>query len=152
MEIALSIKVKDQLTSSILYELTVDYICGRNNYTNKVCELLDLYSNDFVVTSDTFSKIQRCSDYIENEMTLIKEVLDGELRNLELHTIRSVASKSKDDINDEKHMIDIIRDNIKDNFVETLELLQHIYSLLCSSALLYDNHNDNINIVISASY
>lgn len=153
MEIALSIQVKDQSTSSILYELTTDYICGRDNYTNKVCDLLELSpSNDFVVTSDTFSKLQRCSDYIESEMKLTQTVLDDELRNLELHTIRSVATKNKDDINDEKHMIGVIRDNISDNFVETMALLQHIYSLLGSAKSLYYEHNDNINIVISVSY
>ena len=67
MEISLNIQVKDQSTSSILYELNTDYICGRDNYTNKVCDLLDLsHSNDFVVTNDTLSKLQRCLDYIES--------------------------------------------------------------------------------------
>lgn len=153
MEIALSIQVKDQSTSSILYELTTDYICGRDNYTNKVCDLLELSpSNDFVVTGDTLSKLQRCSDYIESEMKLTQTILDAELRNLELHAIRSVATKNKDDINDEKQMVSVIRDNISDNFVETMALLQHIYSLLGSATSLYYEHNDNINIVISVSY
>ncbi len=152
MEITLSIQVKDQSTSSILYELTTDYICGRDNYTNKVCDLLDLSSNDFVVTNDTLNNLQRCLDYIENEIGLTQTVLDAELRNLELHTIRSVVSKNKDDINDEKHMIDIIQNNISDNFVETMGLLNHIYNLLSSAKSLYNEHNDNINIVISVSY
>ena len=152
MEIALSIQVKDQSTSSILYKLTMDYICGRDNYTNKVCDLLDLSSNDFTVTSDTLSKLQRCLDYIESETELTQTVLDAELRNLELHTIRSVVSKNKDVIDDEKNMIDIIQDNIRNNFVETMGLLNHIYNLLCSAKSLYNNHNDNINIVISVSY
>jgi len=152
MEITLSIQVKDQSTSSILYELTTDYICGRDNYTNKVCDLLDLSSNDFVVTNDTLNNLQRCLDYIENEIGLTQTVLDAELRNLELHTIRSVVSKNKDDINDEKRMIDIIQNNISDNFVETMGLLNHIYNLLSSAKSLYNEHNDNINIVISVSY
>lgn len=152
MEISLNIQVKDPSTSSILYELNTDYICGRDNYTNKVCDLLDLSSNDFVVTNDTLSKLQRCLDYIESEMKLTQAVLDTELRNLELHAIRSVASKNKDDINDEKHMIRDIQENIRDNFVDTMELLNHIYNLLRSAQSLYNEHNDNINIVISVSY
>ena len=152
MEIALRIQVKDQSTSSILYELTTDYISGRNNYTTEVCDLLDLYSNDFIVTNDNIDKLQRCVDYIENEMRLTQATLDTELRNLELHAIRSVASTNKDVVIDEMNMIDVIQNNIRDNFVETLELLHHIYSLLCSAKSLYNNHNDNINTVISVSY
>lgn len=151
MEIILSIQVKDQSTSSILYELTTDYVSGRNNYTTEVCDLLDLYSNDFIVTNDTLVKLQRCMDYIDSEIGLTQATLDTELRNLELHTIRSVASTNKDIIIDEMNMIDVIQNNIRDNFIETMELLQHIYSLLCSAKSLYNNHNDNINIVISVS-
>ena len=151
MEIALSIQVKDQSTSSILYELTTDYVSGRNNYTTEVCDLLDLYSNDFIVTSDTLVKLQRCMDYIDSEIGLTQATLDTELRNLELHTIRSVASTNKDIIIDEMNMIDVIQNNIRDNFIETMELLQHIYSLLCSAKSLYNNHNDNVNIVISVA-
>lgn len=153
MEISLNIQVKDQSTSSILYELNTDYICGRDNYTNKVCDLLDLSpSNDFVVTSDNLSKLQRCSDYIESEMKLTQSVLDTELRNLELHTIRSVVSTNDDEVQENKHMIREIQENIRDNFVDTMELLYHIYSLLRSAQSLYNTHNDNINIVISVSY
>lgn len=152
MEIALSIQVKDQSTSSILYELTTDYVSGRDNYTTEVCDLLDLYSNNFIVTKDTLGKLQRCMDYIDNEIGLTQATLDTELRNLELHTIRSVASTNKDIIIDEMNMIDVIQNNIRDNFIETMELLQHIYSLLRSAKSLYNNHNDNVNIVISVSY
>ena len=153
MEISLNIQVKDQSTSSILYELNTDYICGRDNYTNKVCDLLDLSpSNDFVVTNDTLSKLQRCLDYIESEMKLTQSVLDTELRNLELHAIRSVVSTNDDEVQDNKHMIREIQENIRDNFVDTMELLYHIYSLLRSAQSLYNTHNDNINIVISVSY
>ena len=153
MEISLNIQVKDQSTSSILYELNTDYICGRDNYTNKVCDLLDLSpSNDFVVTNDTLSKLQRCLDYIESEMKLTQSVLDTELRNLELHAIRSVVSTNDDEVQENKHMIREIQENIRDNFVDTMELLYHIYSLLRSAQSLYNTHNDNINIVISVSY
>lgn len=153
MEISLNIQVKDPSTSSILYELNTDYICGRDNYTNKVCDLLDLSpSNDFVVTNDTLSKLQRCLDYIESEMKLTQSVLDTELRNLELHAIRSVVSTNDDEVQDNKHMIREIQENIRDNFVDTMELLYHIYSLLRSAQSLYNTHNDNINIVISVSY
>ena len=153
MEISLNIQVKDQSTSSILYELNTDYICGRDNYTNKVCDLLDLSpSNDFVVTSDNLSKLQRCLDYVESEMKLTQSVLDTELRNLELHTIRSVVSTNDDEVQENKHMIREIQENIRDNFVDTMELLYHIYSLLRSAQSLYNTHNDNINIVISVSY
>ena len=153
MEISLNIQVKDQSTSSILYELNTDYICGRDNYTNKVCDLLDLSpSNDFVVTSDNLSKLQRCLDYVESEMKLTQSVLDTELRNLELHAIRSVVSTNDDEVQDNKHMIREIQENIRDNFVDTMELLYHIYSLLRSAQSLYNTHNDNINIVISVSY
>lgn len=153
MEISLNIQVKDPSTSSILYELNTDYICGRDNYTNKVCDLLDLSpSNDFVVTNDTLSKLQRCLDYIESEMKLTQAVLDTELRNLELHAIRSVASTNDNEIQDNKHMIRDIQENIRDNFVDTMELLYHIYSLLRSAQSLYNTRNDNINIVISVSY
>ena len=153
MEISLNIQVKDQSTSSILYELNTDYICGRDNYTNKVCDLLDLSpSNDFVVTSDNLSKLQRCLDYVESEMKLTQSVLDTELRNLELHTIRSVVSTNDDEVQDNKHMIREIQENIRDNFVDTMELLYHIYSLFRSAQSLYNTHNDNINIVISVSY
>ena len=128
MEISLNIQVKDQSTSSILYELNTDYICGRDNYTNKVCDLLDLSpSNDFVVTNDTLSKLQRCLDYIESEMKLTQSVLDTELRNLELHAIRSVVSTNDDEVQDNKHMIREIQENIRDNFVDTMELLYHIW-------------------------
>lgn len=153
MEISLNIQVKDQSTSSILYELNTDYICGRDNYTNKVCDLLDLSpSNDFVVTNDTLSKLQRCLDYVESEMKLTQSVLDTELRNLELHAIRSVVSTNDDEVQENKHMIREIQENIRDNFVDTMELLYHIYSLLRSAQSLYNTHNDNINIVISVSY
>ena len=153
MEISLNIQVKDQSTSSILYELNTDYICGRDNYTNKVCDLLDLSpSNDFVVTNDTLSKLQRCLDYIESEMKLTQSVLDTELRNLELHAIRSVVSNNDDEVQENKHMVREIQENIRDNFVDTMELLYHIYSLLRSAQSLYNTHNDNINIVISVSY
>ena len=153
MEISLNIQVKEPSTSSILYELNTDYICGRDNYTNKVCDLLDLSpSNDFVVTNDTLSKLQRCLDYIESEMKLTQSVLDTELRNLELHTIRSVVSNNDDEVQENKHMIREIQENIRDNFVDTMELLYHIYSLLRSAQSLYNTHNDNINIVISVSY
>lgn len=153
MEISLNIQVKDPSTSSILYELNTDYICGRDNYTNKVCDLLELsHSNDFVVTNDTLGKLQRCLDYIESEMKLTQAVLDTELRNLELHTIRSVASTNDDEVQDNKHMIREIQENIRDNFVDTMELLYHIYSLLRSAQSLYNTRNDNINIVISVSY
>lgn len=152
MEIVLSIQVKDQSTSSILYKLTTDYICGRDSYTNRVCDLLDLTSNDFIVTSDTLSKLQRCLDYIESEIEITQTMLDAELRNLELHTIRSVVSKNKDVIDDEKTMIGVIQDNIRDNFVDIMGLLNHIYNLLSSAKSLYNEHNDNINIVISVSY
>lgn len=153
MEISLNIQVKDPSTSSILYELNTDYICGRDNYTNKVCDLLDLSpSNDFVVTNDTLSKLQRCLDYIESEMKLTQAVLDTELRNLELHAIRSVVSTNDDEVQDNKHMIREIQENIRDNFVDTMELLYHIYSLLRSAQSLYNEHNNNINIVISVSY
>lgn len=153
MEISLNIQVKDQSTSSILYELNTDYICGRDNYTNKVCDLLELSpSNDFVVTNDTLSKLQRCLDYIESEMKLTQAVLDTELRNLELHAIRSVVSTNDDEVQDNKHMIRDIQENIRDNFVDTMELLYHIYSLLRSAQSLYNTRNDNINIVISVSY
>lgn len=153
MEISLNIQVKDPSTSSILYELNTDYICGRDNYTNEVCDLLDLSpSNDFVVTNDTLSKLQRCLDYIEGEMKLTQSVLDTELRNLELHAIRSVVSTNDDEVQENKHMIREIQENIRDNFVDTMELLYHIYSLLRSAQSLYNTHNDNINIVISVSY
>lgn len=153
MEISLNIQVKDPSTSSILYELNTDYICGRDNYTNKVCDLLELSpSNDFVVTNDTLSKLQRCLDYIESEMKLTQAVLDTELRNLELHAIRSVVSTNDDEVQDNKHMIREIQENIRDNFVDTMELLYHIYSLLRSAQSLYNTRNDNINIVISVSY
>ena len=153
MEISLNIQVKDPSTSSILYELNTDYICGRDNYTNKVCDLLYLSpSNDFVVTNDTLSKLQRCLDYIESEMKLTQAVLDTELRNLELHAIRSVVSTNDDEVQDNKHMIREIQENIRDNFVDTMELLYHIYSLLRSAQSLYNTHNNNINIVISVSY
>ena len=153
MEISLNIQVKEPSTSSILYELNTDYICGRDNYTNKVCDLLDLStSNDFVVTNDTLSKLQRCLDYIESEMKLTQSVLDTELRNLELHAIRSVVSNNDDEVQENKHMIREIQENIRDNFVDTMELLYHIYSLLRSAQSLYNTHNDNINIVISVSY
>lgn len=153
MEISLNIQVKDQSTSSILYELNTDYICGRDNYTNKVCDLLELSpSNDFVVTNDTLSKLQRCLDYIESEMKLTQAVLDTELRNLELHAIRSVVSTNDDEVQENKHMIREIQENIRDNFVDTMELLYHIYSLLRSAQSLYNTHKDNINIVISVSY
>lgn len=153
MEISLNIQVKDPSTSSILYELNTDYICGRDNYTNKVCDLLELsHSNDFVVTNDTLGKLQRCLDYIESEMKLTQAVLDTELRNLELHAIRSVASTNDDEVQDNKHMIREIQENIRDNFVDTMELLYHIYSLLRSAQSLYNTRNDNINIVISVSY
>ena len=153
MEISLNIQVKDQSTSSILYELNTDYICGRDNYTNKVCDLLDLSpSNDFVVTNDTLSKLQRCLDYVESEMKLTQSVLDTELRNLEIHAIRSVVSTNDDEVQENKHMIREIQENIRDNFVDTMELLYHIYSLLRSAQSLYNTHNDNINIVISVSY
>lgn len=153
MEISLNIQVKDPSTSSILYELNTDYICGRDNYTNKVCDLLDLSpSNDFVVTNDTLSKLQRCLDYIESEMKLTQSVLDTELRNLELHAIRSVVSTNDDEVQENKHMIREIQENIRDNFVDTMELLYHIYSLLRSAQSLYNTRNDNINIVISVSY
>ena len=153
MEISLNIQVKDPSTSSILYELNTDYICGRDNYTCKVCDLLDLSpSNDFVVTNDTISKLQRCLDYIESEMKLTQSVLDTELRNLELHAIRSVVSTNDDEVQENKHMIREIQENIRDNFVDTMELLYHIYSLLRSAQSLYSTHNDNINIVISVSY
>lgn len=153
MEISLNIQVKDPSTSSILYELNTDYICGRDNYTNKVCDLLELSpSNDFVVTNDTLSKLQRCLDYIESEMKLTQSVLDTELRNLELHAIRSVVSTNDDEVQENKHMIREIQENIRDNFVDTMELLYHIYSLLRSAQSLYNTHNDNINIVISVSY
>lgn len=153
MEISLNIQVKDQSTSSILYELNTDYICGRDNYTNKVCDLLELSpSNDFVVTNDTLSKLQRCLDYIESEMKLTQAVLDTELRNLELHAIRSVVSTNDDEVQENKHMIREIQENIRDNFVDTMELLYHIYSLLRSAQSLYNTRNDNINIVISVSY
>lgn len=153
MEISLNIQVKDPLTSSILYELNTDYICGRDNYTNKVCDLLELSpSNDFAVTNDTLSKLQRCLDYIESEMKLTQAVLDTELRNLELHAIRSVVSTNDDEVQDNKHMIREIQENIRDNFVDTMELLYHIYSLLRSAQSLYNTRNDNINIVISVSY
>lgn len=153
MEISLNIQVKDPSTSSILYELNTDYICGRDNYTNKVCDLLELSpSNDFVVTSDTLSKLQRCLDYIESEMKLTQAVLDTELRNLELHAIRSVVSTNDVEVQDNKHMIREIQENIRDNFVDTMELLYHIYSLLSSAQSLYNEHNNNINIVISVSY
>ena len=153
MEISLNIQVKEPSTSSILYELNTDYICGRDNYTNKVCDLLDLSpSNDFVVTNDTLSKLQRCLDYIESEMKLTQSVLDTELRNLELHAIRSVVSTNDDEVQENKHMIREIQENIRDNFVDTMELLYHIYSLLRSAQSLYNTHNDNINIVISVSY
>ena len=49
-------------------------------------------------------------------------------------------------------MIREIQENIRDNFVDTMELLYHIYSLLRSAQSLYDEHNNNINIVISVSY
>lgn len=153
MEISLNIQVKDPSTSSILYELNTDYICGRDNYTNKVCDLLELsHSNDFVVTNDTLGKLQRCLDYIESEMKLTQAVLDTELRNLELHAIRSVASTNDDEVHDNKHMIREIQENIRDNFVDTMEVLYHIYSLLRSAQSLYNTRNDNINIVISVSY
>lgn len=153
MEISLNIQVKDPSTSSILYELNTDYICGRDNYTNKVCDLLELSpSNDFVVTNDTLGKLQRCLDYIESEMKLTQAVLDTELRNLELHAIRSVVSNNDDEVQDNKHMIREIQENIRDNFVDTMELLYHIYSLLRSAQSLYNTRNDNINIVISVSY
>lgn len=153
MEISLNIQVKDPSTSSILYELNTDYICGRDNYTNKVCDLLELsHSNDFVVTNDTLGKLQRCLDYIESEMKLTQAVLDTELRNLELHAIRSVVSNNDDEVQDNKHMIREIQENIRDNFVDTMELLYHIYSLLRSAQSLYNTRNDNINIVISVSY
>ena len=104
------------------------------------------------MTNDTLSKLQRCLDYIESEMKLTQSTLDTELRNLELHAIRSVASTNNDEIQDNKHMIREIQENIRDNFVDTMELLYHIYSLLRSAQSLYDEHNNNINIVISVSY